>query len=122
MACPLYISLIATCHGSMVTASHLGSPSLVSYAVWVSFVILPQSGRHCVALRIRYLITALFYFSKHFMMQIESSIYALFSECSNSGIVYPSYAPSIPVVPTNPGYPYVIGSNCVPVQLQQQVQ
>ena len=37
--------------------------------------------------------------------------------------MYPGYPAGIPVVPTTPGvgYPYVLGSPYVPVQLQQNV-
>nr|QXY82384.1 TCF HduTCF [Halisarca dujardinii] len=40
---------------------------------------------------------------------------------TTSGAVYHSYPHGLPVVPTNPGYPYVLGSPYVPVQLQHQM-
>ena len=42
---------------------------------------------------------------------------------SSPGVMYPGYPAGIPVVPTTPGvgYPYVLGSPYVPVQLQQNV-
>jgi hypothetical protein len=44
------------------------------------------------------------------------------SYCATStNAVYPSYPAGIPVVPTTPGYPYVLGNPYVPVQIQQQM-
>lgn len=42
---------------------------------------------------------------------------------STPGVMYPGYPAGIPVVPTTPGvgYPYVLGSPYVPVQLQQNM-